>query len=85
MQVTLSSRSPHANERIAVRTGARWDSGRHRKLFTDFLTDCAVTNAVDLNIIQVSEIWHDNFQTVIRGECRLATGDHQTSFHNLCF
>ena len=35
-------------------------------------------NAVDLNIILVSEIWHDNFQTAIRRECRLTTGGYET-------
>ena len=38
----------------------------HGKPFTDFLTDCVGMNAVDLNIILVSEIWHDNFQTAIQ-------------------
>ena len=42
-------------------------------------------NAVGLSIIMVSEIWHDNFQTAIRRECRLTTGGNETRFHNLCF
>ena len=57
----------------------------HGKPFTEFFTDCVAMNAVDLNIILVSEIWHDSFQTAIRRECRLTTGGNDTRFHNLCF
>jgi len=37
----------------------------HGKPFTDFFTDGVGMNVIDFNIIVVSEIWHDDFQTAI--------------------